>query len=78
MIFYAHVDHVERDEKGNIKTVNREVWQIEADNYTDCHNIISENDGILCGYLRIDKVIWKVGWKETDEGESNVSKWIPL
>ena len=67
MIFYAHVDRIERDKEDNIKTVNYELWQIEADSEEDCHNIISEHDGLLSGYLRIDKVIWKTGWKETDE-----------
>ena len=64
MIFYAHVDHICRDKDDNIKTVNHELWQIEADNEADCHSIISEHDGLLCSYLKIDRVIWKKGWKE--------------
>ena len=65
MIFYAHVDRIERDEEDNIEKVSYELWQIEADNEIDCHDIISEYDALLCGYVKIDKVIWKTGWKET-------------
>ena len=67
MIFYAYVDHIIWNKEGKIETVNHELWQIEADNEIDCRSIISENDALLCGYLRIDRVFWKVGWKETDE-----------
>lgn len=65
MIFYVYVDRIERDEENNIEKVSYELWQIEADNKGDCRYIISEHDALLCGFVRIDKVIWKTGWKET-------------
>jgi len=69
MLYLVNVDHVVRDEDWMVETIFHETWRVEAGNYEEMQEIVSEHDGLLCGIIKIDKSIWKVGWKETDELE---------
>ena len=63
MLYLVNVDHITRDKDNKIKVIN-ENWRIEADNHEEMREVISEYNGLLCGTVRIDKSIWKEGWKE--------------